>query len=214
MNELKDIEDLYCHLLDEMEVFCVNKRHGCKATMKRIELEQHVNEYCEYHVCGNDGCEDGKKGKRKEMKQHMDVECGWSVVGCDGVGCEWRGRRNEKEKHWKMECEIRKKEERERKEREQKEREERERKKKEEERRKKLEKERETLRRVNPNRKEEIVRLTVGERCYVTTRDTLLLRAPPTSRLALLFGGEFEVAVGCERDGHVFLDRFVLFIYY
>ena len=55
----------------------MNKQHGCKATMKRIELEQHVNEYCEYHVCGNDGCEDGKKGKAKEMKQHRQLDSTW-----------------------------------------------------------------------------------------------------------------------------------------
>lgn len=89
-------------MTDELIVKCPKGEEGCKAEVKRGEIQDHINIYCGYALveCVADGCE--LPLRRKDTIQgclHYGVSC----LDCRKEMQKWR-----LETHWKSECPDRK----------------------------------------------------------------------------------------------------------
>lgn len=90
------------NMTDELIVKCPKGEEGCKAEVKRGEIQDHINIYCGYALveCVADGCE--LPLRRKDTIQgclHYGVSC----LDCRKEMQKWR-----LETHWKSECPDRK----------------------------------------------------------------------------------------------------------
>ena len=90
------------NIVDELIVKCPKSDDGCKAEIKRCEVQDHVNIYCRFALveCPGEDCE--LPVRRKDAAQgclHYGVSC----LSCHKELQKWR-----LEKHWQSECVERK----------------------------------------------------------------------------------------------------------
>ena len=90
------------NIVDELVVKCPKTDDGCKAEVKRCEVQDHVNIYCGYALveCIGEGCE--LPVRRKDAAQgclHYGVSC----LSCHKELQKWK-----LETHWRSECPDRK----------------------------------------------------------------------------------------------------------
>ncbi|KAK5165378.1 uncharacterized protein LTR77_008907 [Saxophila tyrrhenica] len=86
------------NLVDELVVHCPKRDDGCKAEVRRCEVQDHVNIYCGYTVieCTDDDCT--LPVRRKDAAQgclHFGVSC----LSCHKELQKWK-----LEAHWRSEC--------------------------------------------------------------------------------------------------------------
>lgn len=89
------------NILDDLLVRCPRHEDGCRATIKRGEVLDHVNIYCgfTYQECPGEGCE--LSVRRKDALEgclHYGVSC---------LDCHEAMQKSNLEKHWRSECAIR-----------------------------------------------------------------------------------------------------------
>jgi len=90
------------NIVDDLLVRCPKSENGCKAQVKRCEVQDHVNIYCGYALmeCSAEACE--LPVRRKDANQgclHYGVSC---------LDCHASMQKSSLETHWRSECPDRK----------------------------------------------------------------------------------------------------------
>ncbi|KAK5688723.1 hypothetical protein LTS10_000701 [Elasticomyces elasticus] len=86
------------NITDDLVVRCPNSEQGCKATVKRGEVQDHVGIYCGYakQECHAEDCEQPVRRRDADLGcLHYDVTC---------LDCRETMQKAELEAHWKAKC--------------------------------------------------------------------------------------------------------------
>lgn len=86
------------NILDDLVVKCPKHENGCKAELKRGEVQDHIAIYCSYAMveCKDSNC--GQSVRRKDYEQgclHYNVSC---------ESCQQSMPKAELETHWQLQC--------------------------------------------------------------------------------------------------------------
>eukprot|EP01097_Dermamoeba_algensis_P010225 TRINITY_DN7463_c0_g1_i1.p1 TRINITY_DN7463_c0_g1~~TRINITY_DN7463_c0_g1_i1.p1 ORF type:complete len:564 (+),score=88.85 TRINITY_DN7463_c0_g1_i1:44-1735(+) len=179
-DQLTHVDDILLEMLDELEVYCSGKQKGCPWRGPRGNLAHHSLNSCQFQSCehADKGCE--TIGSMSSLISHQST-CDLAPIKCpEGCGTQFE-RRKLKEHLSAINCPVLKQTN--------------------EAEEKRIEELTSFHRRVNPPANE-VVRLNVGGRLFITSLQTL--RKHRLSRLSMLFSGRFKL----EKfdDGSVFLD--------
>lgn len=95
------VSRILVNILDDLVVKCPKHEEGCKAEIKRSEVQDHVNNYCAYTwvECPGQGCELPVRRKDGNECMHFGVTC---------IDCRQTTHMANLETHWSSECPDRK----------------------------------------------------------------------------------------------------------